>query len=164
MPFASSLSRRVPVAAICAAAALFGAPAAAQADPPGSGACAVPTATQQFAGVWYYDAGGFSASPENPQVVSACVNVAHPRVRVSVGSADPGASLSLVAVFHTGEATVAVPVGTLPATPGLSEPLTVEVVNRSSLRESGTASFTLVVSARGGSVQVSDTWIDPWGG
>lgn len=160
------LSRRGPLAAACATVALLALPAASQAELVSSSACTVPAATQQFPGDLhsYYDAGALSVSPGSPQSVQACVNVAHPTVRLNVASADPGARLSLVAVFNTDQGTVAVPFGHIDATPGLSRVLTVDPVGRASLRATGTVAFTVVVRASGGSVSVADTWIDPWGG
>jgi len=146
--------------------ALLALPAASQAELVSSSACTVPAATQQFPGDLhsYYDAGALSVSPGSPQSVQACVNAAHPTVRVNVASADPGARLSLVAVFTTDQGTVSVPFGDINAAPGLSRALTVHPINRRSLGATGTVAFTVVVSARGGSVSIADTWIDPWGG
>jgi len=144
---------------------LFALPAAGQAALVSSSACTVPAATPQFAGDAhaYYDAGGLSVSPGNPQDVKACVNVTHPTVRLSIASGDPGASLSVTALFNVGATTVAIPVGTVSVTPGVSPVMTIHVVNLAALSAGGTVPVTLRISAQGGSAN-GDVWVDPWGG
>jgi hypothetical protein len=153
------------LAAVCAATASFALPAASQAALVSSSACTVPAGTQQFAGDShsYYDAGGVAVSPGSPQDIQACVNIAHPTVRVNVASLDSGATLSLSAVFDVGSTTVAIPLGTVSDT-GLSQAMRINVVNRAALKAIGTASVTLRISSEGGGATVSDTWVDPWGG
>jgi hypothetical protein len=143
---------------------LSAAPAASQAALVTPSACTISGPLQQFAGDgnYYYDAGALSLSAGAPQQVQGCVNVAHPALRLNIAGADPGATVSVSALFNVGAATVAIPVGTISATPGLSPVLTINVINIPN--GSTTVPVTLSVSAQGGNVSVANTWVDPWGG
>lgn len=149
------------------AAALFSfSAAAAQAADIAPSDCTVPAATQVFAGDphFYYDAGAVSVTPDSPQQIPGlCVNVPHPTLRVTFAGGDSGARVSITATFPTDDGgTVTLPVGRLSVVPGLSRILHIHGINQAARQ--GNVGFMLNFTVDGGAADISDTWVDPWGG
>ena len=93
---------------------------------------------------------------------TACVNLTHPVVRL-VLSGDQGATVSVDAVLNAGEATVYVPVGSVPAdvSGGVSPQMPINVVNLDALGGQN-ALVTLRLSVHGGNAEIGSAWVDPW--
>lgn len=165
------LPRRVPrlprrgvvLAAIVVAALALLAPAA-QASLVQPSDCQPSALSQPFAGdpSYYEQVLGSRALSDGESVLAqpACVNVSHPTVRFFV-TGDPGATVSVDALFTAGAAAVAIPVGSVAADAGVSPPLPINVVNMASLDGRNTL-VTVRFSVRGGSATIGSAWVDPW--
>jgi hypothetical protein len=95
-----------------------------------------------------------------------CVNVAHPDARLFVRAESPGATLTVKALYDTGDQTVAIPAGgKVKARDNWqpSKPLKVHPVVLPVLSGGGNAYLTLQFKASHGAVVIDDVFLDPWG-
>lgn len=168
MYFARSRMQAIPFIGAAAAAAFFVLPASGHAALVQPSSCQPTQLSEPFASLGddaSYEpvSAGFALS-EGDSVTTdpACVNVSHPAVRFFVHG-DPGATVSVAAVFFPGDAAVSVPIGSVPATAGVSPAMAVNVVNMPALHGAN-ATVQLRFTVQGGAAQVESVWIDPWGG
>jgi len=94
-----------------------------------------------------------------------CVNAAYPDLRLFTRTDSPGSSVNVSVVFNAPLlGTVTIPVGVVMPT-GDWQPsgrmLTGSAIP--SLLHGGTADISLKFTANGGTVQVDDVYVDPWG-
>lgn len=147
----------VPVAAVAL-------PASAHARLLQTSDCQPAQASQPFAGdeSFYEQVLSSSALSDGGSVLTtpACVNLSQPTARVVV-SGDPGARVQVDAVFQSGAATVDIPVGSVAANAGVSQPMTINVVNLAALGGQNTL-VTLRLSVQGGNAVIGSAWVDPW--
>lgn len=93
---------------------------------------------------------------------AACVNVPSPTVEISTQSNDPGATVTVYAVFQrTNGRSLVEQVASVPAasTWAPSGPLS---INPPQATKNGNLLIALAFTANGGNVQVDDVYIDPW--
>lgn len=109
--------------------------------------------------------GNYSVSlPAGATVTSpqTCVDAAYPDFRFFARATTPGATL-WVYVSYPGPAgqTIKVPVGVV--RPGAGWQPTPAMATRSAMLGGGTAQLSFQFKASGGTVQIDDIYIDPWG-
>jgi hypothetical protein len=103
-------------------------------------------------------AGATATSP------ATCVNAAYPSFRLFTRADTPGASVTVSVVYGTALGTLIIPVGLV--TPGTSWQPTLPMLTGSAipgLLNGGDANVSLRFSARGGTVQIDDAYVDPHG-
>lgn len=169
MSFARIVRHAVPRVALLASAALV-LPTAAQARLVAPSDCQPDQSllAQPFSSLGdftaYEPVGGPYALSDGSSVLTsaACVNITHPTVRFFVAG-DPGATVSVSAVFTPGAATVSIPLGSVPADAGVSAPMPIDVVNMPGLHGQN-ALVPLRFTVSGGNAEIGTVWVDPWGG
>jgi hypothetical protein len=164
MSFVYRLLRRSAGLGALAAAAAVLVPSAAHASLVQPSDCQPTALSQPFTDDpnFYEQVLGPYALSDGDSVVAqpACVNISHPDVRLIVNG-DAGATVSVDALFNTGNATVEVPLGSVPANVGISPPIPIDVVNMAAL-DGENALVTLEFSVHGGSAGIDSAWVDPW--
>jgi hypothetical protein len=104
-------------------------------------------------------AGAVALSPQT------CVNAAYPDFRFFLRSDTPGTMVSVSVVYQTPTGTSVIPVGTVAATSAWQP--TLPMATGSAIAgafNGGTAYVSLQFTASGGTAQIDDVFVDPWGG